>query len=73
MSAIQEEADGPHDVVKVLIALHEGMDAMDVVGPLEALTWAQHDRANPGECAALRIPTTLQAHELTPPSRNEGM
>ncbi len=50
MSAIYEEpGEGePNEPVKVLITLHEGMDAMDVVGPLEVFSWAQHDKQNPG-------------------------
>ena len=49
MSAIIEEDGTGYDPVKVLIAMHEGMDAMDVVGPLEVFSMAQHDKANPGE------------------------
>ena len=48
MSAIYEEPGDAHEPVKVLITLHEGMDAMDAVGPLEVFTWAQHDAKNPG-------------------------
>ena len=46
MSAIQE--DDTIEPVKVLITLHECMDAMDVIGPLEVFSWAQHDKKNPG-------------------------
>ena len=46
MSAIYEGPEGI-EPVKVLITLHEGMDAMDVVGPLEVFTWAQHDKKDP--------------------------
>ena len=49
MSAIYEEPDSSAEPVKVLITLHEGMDAMDVVGPLEVFSWAQHDKKNPGK------------------------
>lgn len=37
--------DGPEvaPVIKVLIALHPGMDAMDFVGPVEVLDHAQHE------------------------------
>lgn len=49
MSAIVEEPDGYHEPVKVLITMHEGMDAMDVIGPLEVFTWAQHDKNNQGK------------------------
>ena len=48
MSAIYEETEGDHEPLKVLITLHEGMDAMDYIGPLEVLTWARHDKKNPG-------------------------
>lgn len=48
MSAIYEEPGEAFEPVKVLITLHDGMDAMDVVGPLEALSWAQHDKKDPG-------------------------
>jgi len=56
MSAIYEEPETGEtiDPVKVLIALHEGMDAMDVVGPLEVFSWAQHDKKNP-ETKAFRV------------------
>lgn len=47
MSAIVEEPEGHMEPLKVLITLHEGMDTMDVVGPLEVLSWAQHDPKNP--------------------------
>ena len=46
MSAIYEEPGEAMEPVKVLITLFEGMDAMDVVGPLEVLSWAQHDKKN---------------------------
>ena len=49
MSAIAEATGDKPDAVKVLITLHEGMDAMDVVGPLEVFSWAQHDKKDPGE------------------------
>ena len=53
MSAIVEEPEGHMEPLKVLITLHDGMDAMDVVGPLEVLSWAQHDAKNPGVCLAV--------------------
>lgn len=49
MSAIYEEPDSANEPVKVLITLHEGMDAMDAVGALEVFTWAQHEKKNPGK------------------------
>lgn len=48
MSAIIEE-DGHNEPVKVLITMHEGMDAMDAIGPLEVFTSAQHNAKDPGE------------------------
>jgi len=45
MSAIVEE--GPVEPVKVLITLFEGMDSLDVIGPLEVLSTAQHDKKDP--------------------------
>jgi hypothetical protein len=48
MSAIYEEPDGATEPVKVLITLHEGMDTMDVAGPLEVFSSALHDKKNPG-------------------------
>lgn len=48
MSAIYEGPESSAEPVKVLITLHEGMDAMDVVGPLEVFSWARHDKKNPG-------------------------
>ncbi len=29
--------------------LHDGMDAMDVIGPLEVFSHAQHDKKDPGK------------------------
>lgn len=48
MSAIYEEPDSAPEPVKVLITLHEGMDVMDAMGPLEVFSWAQHDKKNSG-------------------------
>jgi hypothetical protein len=48
MSAIYEEPDAVMEPVKVLITFHEGMDVMDVAGPLEVFSAAQHDSKNPG-------------------------
>jgi transcriptional regulator GlxA family with amidase domain len=41
-------------IIKVLITLHAGMDAMDFVGPLEVLSQAQHD-ANDASTKAFKI------------------
>ena len=48
MSAIYEEPDSVMEPVKVLITLHEGLTAMDAVGPLEVFSRAQHDQKNAG-------------------------
>jgi len=39
------------EVIKVLFALHAGMDAMDFIGPLEVLNLAQHDINDPASKA----------------------
>ena len=44
MSAIYEEPGSANEPVRVLFTLHEDVDAMDVVGPLEVFTSAQHDK-----------------------------
>jgi len=62
MSAIYEEPDSAHEPVKVLITLHEGMDAMDVVGPLEVFTCAQHDKKNP-ETKAFQVSFAAAAEQ----------
>lgn len=54
MSAIYEEPGSANEPVKVLVVLHENVDAMDVVGPLEVFTSAQHEKMNPGAL----LPTT---------------
>lgn len=48
MSAIIEE-DGYNEPVKVLITMHEGMDTMDAVGPLEVFSTALHNPKDPSE------------------------
>lgn len=53
MSAIVEE-DGHPEPVKVLITLHDGMDTMDAVGPLEVFSQALHEKKNKG------VPLTTQ-------------
>ncbi|KAK5116114.1 hypothetical protein LTR62_008440 [Meristemomyces frigidus] len=53
MSAIMED-DGQHEAIKVLITMHEGMNIMDLVGPLEVFSNAQHDAKDP-ESKAFRV------------------
>jgi len=44
MSAIiPEDGEGVFEPVKVLFALHQGLDALDFIGPLEILSNARHD------------------------------
>ena len=47
MSAIVDDGSAP-EPVKVLIALHEGMDTLDAMGPLEVFSQALHEKKNPG-------------------------
>jgi len=61
MSAIVEEPDGFYEPIKVLITLHDDMDSMDAVGPLEVFNFAQHDKKNKGN---LHSPCT-HAHAHT--------
>lgn len=49
MSAIVEEPEGFNEPLKVLITMHEGMDTMDAVGPLEVFSTALHEKGNPGK------------------------
>ena len=55
MSAIAESSDA-HEPIKVLFTLHEKMDAMDFVGPLEVLTHAQHNINDPSMTLPSLIP-----------------
>ena len=54
MSAIVEEPDGTWEPLKVLITMHEGMDTMDAVGPLEVFSAAKHEKNNPGKLLSSR-------------------
>jgi len=48
MSAIAEDGDGSMpEPVKVLFTLHQGLDALDFIGPLEVLSHARHDINDP--------------------------
>lgn len=50
MSAIAEDGDGSMpEPVKVLFTLHQGLDALDFIGPLEVLSHARHDPKDPGK------------------------
>ena len=54
-----EEATGPVPVVKVLIALYPGMEAMNVLGPLEVLDKAYQNPGDTGEFHHLLYLTSL--------------
>ena len=49
MSAIYEEPDAANEPVKVLITLHNGMDTLEVAGPLEVFSQAQHNAKDSGK------------------------
>ena len=57
MSAIEESADGPIDVIQVLFALHPSFGAQELCGPLEVLSNAFHKLKDPGRL--LRVPLFL--------------
>lgn len=66
MSAIIDQTP----IIKVLIPLHPGMDALDVVGPLEVLSHAKHDINDPATKAfeisfCSLTPTTPTAQSLS--------
>ena len=64
MSAITESSDA-HEVINVLFTLHPGMDALDFVGPLEVLSYAQHNPNDSG-IGALDPPCfSLPSNRLT--------
>ncbi|CZT21979.1 uncharacterized protein RCC_07848 [Ramularia collo-cygni] len=65
MSAITDELDEHVEPLKVLITLHDGMDSMDVIGPLEVFSSAQHDPQNPETKAFRTIFAGLQEHVVT--------
>lgn len=66
MSAITDEPEGVVEPLKVLITMHDGMDAMDVIGPLEVFSWAQHDPQNPGK---YQVPKHADCIKTPPSSR----
>lgn len=51
MSAIIDEAgeNGTYEPIRVLISLHEHVDGMDVMGPLEVFALAQHIKGDKGK------------------------
>ena len=48
MSAVEENADGPIEVIQVLFALHPAFGAQELCGPIEVLTNALHKLNDPG-------------------------
>lgn len=50
MSALQNGGEN-HEPINVLLALYDNLDALDFTGPLEVLTYAQHDPNKAGTCA----------------------
>lgn len=49
MSAIiPEDAEGTPEQIKVLFTMHEGLDALDLAGPLEILSNARHNIKDAG-------------------------
>lgn len=65
MSAITDEPEGHVEPLKVLITMHDGMDSMDVIGPLEVFSWAQHDPHNAESKAFRTIFAGAQEHVVT--------
>lgn len=50
MSAIQDNTDGPIEVIKVLFALYPGYNTLDVAGPLEILSRSLHNPKDKCKC-----------------------
>lgn len=48
MSAVEENADGPIEVIQVLFALHPAFGAQELCGPIEVFTNALHKLNDPG-------------------------
>ena len=53
MSAIEENSDGPIEVIQVLIVLHPSFGAQELCGPLEVLSNAYHKLKDPGKSSCL--------------------
>lgn len=67
MSAIipeDGEQNGAFEPVKVLFALHQGLDALDFIGPLEILSHARHDPKDKGEPCFRLLSHILSAHHI---------
>ncbi len=57
MSAIDENSEGPIEVIQVLIALHPSFGAQELCGPLEVLSNAFHKLKDPGRSPCLSLMT----------------
>ena len=60
MSAIADSNDEAAPLIRVLFLLHPGFDTLDVVGPLEVMSYARHNMKD--ECKHFRhskIPSIL--------------
>lgn len=55
MSALEENADGPIEVIQVLFALHPSFGAQELCGPLEVLMNAFHKLKDPGKMLHLLL------------------
>ncbi|KAK4623053.1 Isonitrile hydratase-like protein xanA [Fulvia fulva] len=65
MSAITEEPEGYVEPLKVLITMHDKCDTLDVTGPLEVFSSAQHDPKNPESKAFRTIFAGPDEHVIT--------
>jgi len=65
MSAIVEEPEGFNEPLSVLITMHEGMDSMDAIGPLEVFSTALHDKKNPDSKAFRVMFAAKEQHIVT--------
>lgn len=60
---MEDSAD--FEPVRVLITLHEEMDTLDAMGPMEVFHWARHDPANPDTKAFQTIFAGPAEHVVT--------
>lgn len=59
MSAVADNTDGPVEQVKVLFALFDKYNTLDVAGPLEVLSRSLQDLKDPSEPPPARLPYSL--------------
>ena len=79
MSAVEDTADGPNEVLQVLFALHPSFGAQELCGPLEVLSNAHHKIKDPstsppistnhslGQIAATNSPQTPKPSKAPSP------